>query len=86
MSKQLGQRCADALGYRLTPVSAVQVRLDGAKGVLVVVNDDTLGDNEVRLRPSMIKLSGVESKGVLNVLKVSDSFSDQRRPDTLRGT
>ena len=71
ISQSLAQACASALGYRNTLVSAVQIRLEGAKGVLTVVSDDSLGENEVRLRPSMIKLSGVEERGVLNVLKVS---------------
>ncbi|EKM49158.1 uncharacterized protein PHACADRAFT_201955 [Phanerochaete carnosa HHB-10118-sp] len=70
-SHSLAQACAKTLGYRLIPVSAAQIRIGGAKGVLAVVQDETLGENEVRLRPSMIKLQGVKPEPTLNIIKVA---------------
>ena len=68
--QRLADDCAALVGYRGSPVSAAQVRIGGAKGVLAVVKDETLEDKEIRLRPSMIKLHGVTQTNVLNVIKV----------------
>jgi RNA-dependent RNA polymerase len=56
--------------------TAIQIRLPGMKGVLGQAPDSVLGDNEVSVRPSMIKLDSDqvvfgEKNSLLNVLKLS---------------
>lgn len=69
-SRNVLQTTGSLVGYRGVPVSAAQIRIGGAKGVIAVVEDETLHDMEIRLRPSMIKLRGRIPMHILNVIKV----------------
>lgn len=62
---------AALLGYKVAPVSAAQIRIGGAKGVLSIVQDETLEKDEIRLRLSMVKIRGDFSMRSLNVIKVN---------------
>jgi hypothetical protein len=52
----LANECARVLGQTIPPISAVQFRDGGVKGVLSVVKDPQLSDFEIRERRSMIKI------------------------------
>lgn len=55
-TQKVADECARVVEYTLTPVSAVQFRDGGVKGVLSVVNDPSLEEHEIRERGSMIKI------------------------------
>ncbi|KAI0695361.1 RdRP-domain-containing protein [Cytidiella melzeri] len=55
-TQMLADECARVLNYTSTPISAVQCRDGGVKGVLSVVQDPRLADFEIRERDSMIKV------------------------------
>ena len=68
-TQKIADECARVVGHKLTPVSAVQFRDGGVKGILSVVNDSSLEEFEIRERDSMIKIqSGNREFCVLKVL------------------
>ena len=69
-TQRLAHDCSALLGFQHESMSAAQIRAGGVKGVLGVVQDESLQDTEIRGRPSMIKLRGQVNTNVLNVLKV----------------
>ncbi|KAI0337237.1 RdRP-domain-containing protein [Trametopsis cervina] len=68
-TQAVADECARVVGHTSTPISAVQIRDGGVKGVLAVVNDPTLGEYEIRERNSMVKL--VSSDRNVSVIKVA---------------
>ena len=70
MSSELADYCASKFGYSQT--SAVQVRIAGVKGVLMV--KPTLKGRSVELRPSMIKFD-MYNDTALNVIRCATASS-----------